>query len=91
MQPHGSSSEAAPESLAANHFAFVWKHGEFRLDDLVLQSLMVRFGMIVQNQVSGGRGKDASPTRIIQSRHNSLKLRTNRSAYALRLGGGRRG
>ena len=54
-------------------------------EQLVAHALMVPFE-IVCHELATARRNDRSPNKIIRSRHDSLIVRTKRSAYAFRFG-----
>src|SRR5262245_30921498 len=45
-------AQQTTESLTGTDGAFIWKFCEFWLDDLVLQTLMVSFGVVMQGELT---------------------------------------
>ncbi len=78
--------QQATEPLTRHNRPIALRQDDERQNQLVAQSLMVPFVMVMRNELAHGPPERSSPTRIRRSRHDSLMLRTKRSANALRFG-----
>jgi hypothetical protein len=69
---------------------FNWAGGgtgeRFRANQPVLRSLVIPFPVVVSHELRPGFAHRASPNKITRSRHDSLMLRTSRSACPFRFG-----
>jgi len=70
----------AAEPLSTRYGPFVVRLLRERHNEPVAQALVIAFVMIMVREVGTARRSDASPTRMIRSKHDSLMVRTKRSA-----------
>src|SRR5215470_602585 len=68
------------------HFAFAARMLRLGTDQCIVQSLVVALAMVMRHEFSSRFPHALSPNKIIRSKHDSLIVRTNRSACAFKLG-----
>jgi hypothetical protein len=77
--------QQSADTLAPFYVPTLPEKFRIRTDQLVIEALVVAFGVVMRRELgrcptSAARRTDPSPNKIIRSRHDSLIVRTKRSA-----------